>query len=153
LSSNIGDISIDLNKLPELLERYENELIDAEEHLKIKGKNLEQANIEQAAWQSYYDQRRIELHTLVKYFDARVQKTRGRLYKNYTEVHSHVLSDRMKDKYVDNEDAFLTMYEMYLEVKELDDKYTAIVDAFRSRGFALRNIVQLRVAALEDVHL
>lgn len=153
MSSQIGEISVDVTKLPELLEKYENMLSDAEEHLKIEGKNLEKANIEQAAWQSYYDERKVELNTLLKFFEARVDSTRGRLFQKYTETYSHDLSDRAKDKYIDHEDAYLTNYELYLEVKEMHDKYAAVVEAFKSRGFALRNIVQLRVAALEDVNL
>jgi hypothetical protein len=43
------------------------------------------------------------------------------------------------------------MLELYLEVKDLHDRYAAVVDAFRSRGFALNNITKIRVAALEDV--
>ena len=114
-------------------------------------KNLEHANREQPAWQSYYDQRRIELYALVKYYEGQINRVRGKLYKSYTETYSRELTDRAKDKYIDNEKSYLDMLEVYLEVKELYDRYDAVVEAFKSRGYALNNITKIRVASLEDV--
>jgi hypothetical protein len=140
----------DYSNLSDLLAVYEDALTDVEKNLRIKGKTLQEANVENPTWQSYYDERRVELHTLVKYFDAQVQKTRGKLFKGYTENYSYDISDRAKDKYIDHETAYLNVYELFLEIKELYEKYESVVDAFRSRGFALNNITKLRVASLED---
>lgn len=149
--SRILDLGDKLEKLPILLDEYERGMEDVDDHLSIEGKLLEHANREQAAWQSYYDQRKIELYTLVKFMEAQVRKVRGKLFIGYTENHSHDLSDRAKDRYIDQEPSYLNKYELLLEVEELHKKYEAIVDSFRSRGFALNNITKIRVAALEDV--
>ena len=151
--SLIEELGKDFSGLPEILDRYELALNNFEDNLEVKGKTLEKANREQASWQSYYDQRKIELYTLVKYLEANVNRVRGKLYKIYTETYSRDLSDRSKDKYIDNEEKYLTAFQIYLEVKELYDKYDAVVDAFKSRGYALNNITKIRVAALEDVVL
>lgn len=151
--TRIAALGSKLEHLPDILERYENELDGAELQIKLEGKKLEHANVENASWQVFYDQRRIELKTVVDYLDARVQKIRGRLFRSYTESHQRELSDRAKDKYIDNEQAFLDMYELYLEAKELYNKYQAVVDAFTTRGYALNNITKIRVASLEDVEL
>ena len=42
------------------------------------------------------------------------------------------------------------MFQLYLEVKDLHDRYAGVVDGFRSRGFALNNITKIRVSSLED---
>lgn len=149
--SLIPDLGENYSKLPSILEAYENALIDYEENIKIEGKLLEHANREQAAWQSFYDQKRLELYTLVKYFEGQINKVRGILYKRYTENYSRELSDRLKDKYIDKEEEYLNIFEIYLEVKELYNKYESIVETFKSRGYALNNITKIRVAALEDV--
>ena len=148
--SVIYKLKEDLSNLPDILAQYEDALSDVQENLKIKGKTLQEANVENPVWQSYYDERRVELHTLVKYMDSRVAKARGKLFKSYTENHSHDLSDRAKDKYIDNEPAYLNALELYLEIKEVYEKYESVVDAFRSRGYALNNVTKLRVASLED---
>lgn len=148
--SLIADLGKNNENLPDILDRYESALGDVEENLAIKGKKLEHANREHPAWQSYYDERRIELHTLYKYFELQIGRVRGKLYKDYTENYSRELDTRSKDKYIDHEKDFLKASDLYLEVKDLHDRYAAVVDAFRSRGFALNNITKIRVAALED---
>jgi len=148
--SIIAELGDGNENLKTILDRYDAALEDVEENLIIKGKKLEHANREHPGWQSYYDERRIELHTLVKYFEAQVNKVRGKLFKDYTETYSRELTDRGKDKYIDKEESYLNIYEVYLEVKETHDQFVRVVDAFKSRGFALNNITKIRVAAMED---
>ena len=136
--------------LPEITENYENELIEAKENLKIGGKTLERANLENPTWQLYYDQRRVELHTLVKYIEGLLAGVRGKLFRSYTETPSQILSDRAKDQYINNEPAYLTMLEILLEIKDIHERYQAVCDAYKSRGYALNNITKIRVASLED---
>lgn len=149
--SRIDQLGDNLENLPSIINEYQEALEQAESHLSIKGKNLEKANIEQPSWHSYYDQLRIELHSILKFVESKMNSTRGRLFRSYTENYGRDLSDRAKDKYIDNEQAFLDMYELYLEIKEMYDKYQSVVDAFQARGYALNNITKLRVSALEDV--
>lgn len=151
--SRIPDLGKQLEKIPEVLEEYEIALEGVEDIIEIKGKKLEHANRENAPWQHYYDQKKLELKSIVDWLEARVNSTRGRLFKNLTEGAPRDLSDRAKDKYIDNEKAYLDMYELYLEAKELYSKYSATVDAFTARGYALNNITKIRVASLEDVEL
>jgi len=132
---------------------YDGLLSEAEEHLAIKGKSLERANVENSSWQHYYDQKKIELHTLAKYFDMEISRIRGKMFRQYKETHSMELSDREINRYIDNEKAYLDVYELYLEVKELYEQFESVVNAFTSRAFLLNNITKIRVASLEDVQL
>lgn len=149
--TRIADLGEDAKKLADVLAEYEAGLEGIEEIIKIEGKNLEHANRENPAWQLYYDQRRVELVTIVKYLEARVNAARGKLWKQYTESFSRDLSDRAKDKYIDNEPLFLTWNELYLEAKELYDKYQGVVDTLQARAYSLNNITKLRVASLENI--
>ncbi len=147
--SRITDLGKNFEKLPALLIEYDEHLAAAPERLAVKGKIIEEALKEQAAWPAFYDEKRRELNTLVKYLDMRVNATRGGLMRAYTENYSRELSDRMKDKYIDNEADYQTVYQVYLEVYELAEKYEAVVDAFKTRSFALRDIVLLRVNQMQ----
>jgi hypothetical protein len=151
--SKILDLGNKHEKLVEVLNEYETALEGVEKILSIKGKRLETANTENPSWQHFYDQKRIELHTLTKYFEAEVQRVRGKLFRAYKENHSRELSEREIGRYIDNEEAYLSMNTVYLEVKELHDKYQAAVDAFTSRGYALNNITKIRCSSLENVEL
>lgn len=151
--SRIPDIGKNLDQLPNVLAEYETALDGVEDILTIKGKTIERANQENPSWQHYYDQKRVELSTIVKYLEGQVARVRGKLFKSYTETYQRELSDRAKDKYVDNEEAYLNMYEVYLEAKEIYDKYQAVCDAFQARGYALNNITRARVADVHDMLL
>jgi hypothetical protein len=139
-----------LKQLPKILESYQDELDLAEDRLRIKGKTLVQANQENASWQLYYDSRKVELHTLMKQWDTRKTSIASHYFKKYTETSNLDLSDRAKDKYINNEEEFLEYEEIYLMIKEIHDKYAATVDAFRSRGYALNNVTKLVCAQAED---
>lgn len=148
--SRIPNLGKDLEKLPDFIEEYEKDIAEAKEHIVIDRKTLFEANKEQASWQTYYAMRRSEVYVVLKYLEFLVEKTRGRLFKSYTETGSRDLSDRAKERYIDNEVAYLSKQELYLEVKEIYDKLDAIVDGFKSRGFALNNLTRLRIESLEN---
>lgn len=137
------------SNLSNVLAPYINALEGKEDNLVIKGKKLEHANREQASWVSFYDERRIELYTYVRFFEMEINRVRSMLLKGMERL-PRELSDRMKDKYIDSNEKYLEVYEKYLAVRELYEEYESIVEAFKQRGFALRNITNIRVAALED---
>lgn len=157
--AELGDI-----KSTEIKERFKNlgtvlgvyltELEEAEANLKLEGKSLEKANRENPSWMYYYAQRFVELNTLTKFFEREVERVRGKLFRGFSPpLFNVVLSDRAKDKYIDNEQAYLDIQEIYLEVKEVRDLYESLIEAFRNRGYALKNITEARVAQIEDVLL
>lgn len=147
IRKTIGD---KYENLEAILAPYIEDLDEKEQNLKIEGKRLELANREQASWLSYYDERRIELATYVKFFEMELSRVRSTILKNM-ERYPKDLSDRARDKYIDSHEDYLNVYELYLTVKELYSEYESIVNAFIQRGYSLRNITNIRVAALEDV--
>ena len=70
-------------QLPDLLDEYEGYLAEAEEHLQFEGKTIKEANMENPIWQSYYDQKRIEIKSLVKHFEGEVKRVEGKLFRNF----------------------------------------------------------------------
>lgn len=148
--SLIGDVGIKFKNIPNIIETYLNYLDNAKLNLKIAGKKLESANVEQPTWLSYYDERRIELRTLVKYLEGQVAAKRGRMWVHLTENSSIVLGPRDKDQYINGDEKYVEIHELFLEVEELYKKYDSLVEAFKARGFALRNITEIRVHSLED---
>lgn len=151
--SIIFDVAEDLSNIPEILDQYENALKGHEQNLQIKGKNLEKANVENPSWLAFYDQRKIELHSLARFIEMKLEQEKGKLWKMYTEKYSRELAARDKDQYINKEPSYLKIYQVVIIIEELLKKYTSVVDAFQNRGYALRNITSLRVSSLEDVVL
>lgn len=151
--SKLHELGDNFQKLPDLLLQYEKELPQVEMIIKIEGKTLEQANKENPSWQLYFDQKRVELKTIVDYLEIRVSRVRSKLFKQITESNPRDLSDRAKEKFIDSEQAYLNIQELYLEAKEIYAKYQSVVDGFTTRGYALNNITKARVADVQDMML
>lgn len=151
--SRIADLGAKLVNLPALIAEYEQAFENIEANLTIKGKTLDQALKEQSTYPIYYDARRVELKTLMKYLDAQVSRVRGQLTKKYKENYSRELGERQLNSYIDQEEDYLKMNELYLECEELYEKYVAAVEAFTKRGFALRDITLARVNQIQDALL
>lgn len=132
------------------LESYHNDYDEAEARVALKGKTLAIAAKEQAAWTLYYKSRKAELDKLCKRLYGRVEATRGVLYKQYTENYSRELSDRAKDKYIDGDEDFIKINELYLEVREIYEKISAVVETFEVRGFAIRDLTTATVHSIQD---
>ena len=114
--SRIPDLGKNFENLPPMLVEYDEHLLLANERLAVKGKIIEEALKEQAAWPIFYDQKLRELKTLLKYLDSRVAYIRGKLTRQYTENYSRELSERTRDKYIDNEDEYMSINELYLSL-------------------------------------
>lgn len=137
--------------LAAVLSKFESEIEHVFDILTIEHKTLEQANRENASWHYFFASRKAELSTLVKYFESEVESVRGKLFKTLTKTNQRDMSDRAKDKFIDAEESYLAIYELFLEVKEVYDKYSAVVEAFVVRGYALNNITKARVAEVHNM--
>lgn len=146
------ELKLRYKNLGTILGSYLSEIDNIEAKIGIKGKTLEQANKENPSEHYYYDKRRVELSTLVKYFEREIDRVRSKLFKGL-DNNNKELNDRAKDKYIDSEPQYLDVHEFYLEVKEVYEQYVAICEAFKTRGYALNNITKIRCASLEDAML
>lgn len=138
------------SNLPNVLKPFYDDLENVKDILRLDGKLLTKANSENSAWLFYYDQKKVELHTLVKFFKMEEDRIRSSLFKKYKENYSLSLTDREINRYIDGEEKFLSINKLKLEVEELYETYQAIVNALTSRNYALTNITKLRIASLEN---
>jgi hypothetical protein len=150
MSDALNSVRDSITNIPKIVETYEGYLSDFQKNLIIKGKRLELANYEQATWMSYYDERRVELHAIVRYMEMYVEKVRGKLWRDYTENYSRELSPKDKDQYINNEKAFIDATSLFLEIRELYEKFESVVESFKARGYALNNITRIRIADMGD---
>ncbi len=151
--SIIAILGKNLSNLPSLLNQYEDDLAGYPEGLNLKGKTLDTALKEQATWSAYYGERAVELGIIHKYIDAQVARIRANKTVQYNENYNPSLAATMIDKYINKEEDYLSMHEVYLEVEELLGKYKTVLEAFKTRGYALRNITEARIAELSQVTL
>lgn len=136
-------------ELPKILEQFENDLKPAKEQLDNEGKLLESCLSKNSAQMHYYDERRIRLHSLVKFFRGEVDRVRGECYRRYNENYSRALQFNLMTKYIDSEPDVATANNILIEIEEIYEEYISVVDAFKQRHYELTNMTKLRIANLE----
>lgn len=140
-----------LTNLPKVLASIEKRIDGWEEQIKIDGKNIEVANVEQPSWIAYYDQLCVETGTILDYIELQVKKVRAEQMRHIKDNLSKDYTDSAIQKIIDGNPLYIEKQELYLEVKEVYDKCRAIVEAFKQRSYSLNNIVKIREAELENI--
>lgn len=146
----LGD---EFQNVPQVLQIFEEEFARIELDLKMKGKSLDQLLIEQSSLLGYYDLRQVEVRSIRKAVEARIDKIRAVYWRYYTENHPRELNYRDKEHYVNNEAKLVDLKHLLLEVTEMEDKYKAACDAMKQKGFMLNALVKARVATLDNLTL
>jgi len=143
IKSRFGD---KYEKLSEILQIYEEDLQGINDNLRIEGKSVERANLEQAQWVGYYAERRVELKRIAGEFEAERNRVRYTLFKNSKT--NLEMSDSLRLKYIEQEEVYMLVNSKYLTIMEMHNKYAAAGESFNQRGYALRNLTQARVASV-----
>jgi len=120
--SRINEIKRSLKKdlgatLSSLLVGYDKDLREAKDHLSMKGKTIELANKEQAAWLAYYDERRVELEVIYDYVEKWAEGKRGSMFEHIHSNNPRALSDPQLIKLLMVEMTILTRVKSCLKLK------------------------------------
>lgn len=151
--SIVSDISTNIELLVEKLEEYDAELEKAAPAFEMEGKKLEELCRLQPKGQAFYDRKLAELKTIEDLIENKLKVIESVHWKKYNEQYSRVLSTRDIVAYIAGEKDYNTMKEILLEVVNIKRQYEAVVEGFKQMGWTLKNIVALRVAALEMAEL
>ena len=150
MSEALDLIRDDIKNAPKVIEVYQKYLDPYKKDLSIKGKTLERANVEQSSLLSYYDERRIELRSVMMYLELESDRIFGKRWKDYTENYSRELSPKDKDNYIKHDPIYVTFRQIYIEIEELYKQFESAVESFKARGYALNNISKIVVAQAQD---
>lgn len=134
-----------------LLQRYlqlEQEFDAAKDALTFKGKTLNAVNNEQAEWPIYVDERFAEVKNICKKFETVVEMVRGDIVRELKGAAHDVGRDITK--FVDRDNRFLDVNEYFLMFDEQRERYSALSGAWTTRGYAVRNKVDMLVHQIKD---
>lgn len=142
----------DLGNIPDFINYYENELLNAKYDCGLKG-NLEK-NI--AALPGVVEQRfnqLQEIEAVLNYLNLRLRKIRKDHFKKYLENYNRALTSRDAEKYVDGEDEVIDFETIINEVALVRNKWLGLIKGLESKNFMLGHVARLRTAGMEDVTL
>lgn len=151
--SILSSLGTELQHLPAVLAEYEEDFRSIATHLKMKGNPLDQMLIDQASFVGHYQIRQAELKSIRKGIESRIDRVRGKLWKQYTEHHPRELNYRDKENYVNFDPDLVELKNKFHEVSELEERYGAACDALQQKGFMLNALVKAKTGGFDSIIL
>jgi hypothetical protein len=145
-------IKNDISALPDMIDFYNKELIDARAEAKIQGSVEKNNQLLPGQLAHRFDQLQ-EIEAVLKYLHISYDKMRSTHYRKYLERYQRELSDRSIEKYIDGESDIVDWNNLINEVALVRNKYLGVIKAFDSKSYSLGNITRLRVAGMNDSEL
>ena len=146
---DLSKVKSDPKALIDYLDKAEDEYEKGKSKLRVSGELQKEAS-EHPAWLGRLDEIRAELKALKNYYRGKADRTRGTLYREYLEQYSRALGKQDIEQYINSDKRWQKEDDLAQEIELLYNKFENLVEAFKSKGWAISHIVKLRVAGLED---
>jgi len=144
---------LNLNIVPAKIALYE-QLIDAAEPcFELNNKKLEDAVKIHSKDLMFYDLMLQECKTIEETIKTKVEEIESSCYKRISEGNKKALGTTEIKQYIKSEPKYVSAMEILLEVQHTKRRLESIVEALKSLGWSLSNIVKLRIAQLEKTIL
>lgn len=142
-----------LAKIPKKLETYEALIANTEPLFDLKGKLLEEAVKSHVANLALYDQMLQECKTIELYLEGKREQVEAELHRHFLDSSARVLGARDMAMYIRSDPQVVEVAQIILDVGHVRRQLEAIVEAFKTMGWSLSNIVKLKVAQLDHTTL
>jgi hypothetical protein len=145
-------ISNDIGHLPQCMEHYEAELLQARQEVKING-NIEK---QLAQMPGITERRMADLQTIesiLEHLNIQLRKTRSQQFRKFLEGYNRALTSRDAEKYVDGTDDVIDMEVLINNVAYLRNQYLGIIKSLESKQWMLGHVVKVRCAGMSDLEI
>jgi conjugal transfer/entry exclusion protein len=147
-----SEVSRNIEKIPEAIQFFENELAEARKEVKLSG-NLEKASASMPGIVEHRFNQLQEIEAILEYLNIELRRLRSSFFRQYLENYQRALSSRDVEKYVDGE-ADVVDYEKIINTFALiRNKWLGVLKALDQKQWQITNIVKLRVAGMEDASI
>ena len=147
-----SEVSRDILKIPNAIQYFEDELLQARLEVKIKG-NIERTSAELPGIVEHRFNQLQEIEAILEYLNIELRRLRSTFFKKYLENYQRALSSRDVEKYVDGEDDVVDYEKIINEFALIRNKWLGVLKALDQKQWQITNIVKLRVAVMEDATL
>ena len=147
-----SEVSRDVNKIPQAIQHFESELIDARKEIKLTG-NLEKSASAMPGIVEHRFNQLQEIEAILNYLNIELRRLRSSFFKTYLENYQRALSSRDVEKYVDGEADVVDYEKIINEFALLRNKWLGVLKALDQKQWQITNITKLRVAGMEDATL
>ena len=147
-----SEVSRDVNKIPQAIQHFESQLIDARKEIKLTG-NLEKSASAMPGIVEHRFNQLQEIEAILNYLNIELRRLRSSFFKKYLENYQRALSSRDVEKYVDGEADVVDYEKIINEFALLRNKWLGVLKALDQKQWQITNITKLRVAGMEDATL
>jgi hypothetical protein len=142
----------DLGNIPDFIEYYENELVEAKQDCGIRG-HLERNIAALPGITEHRFNQLQEIEAVLNFLGIQLRKIRRKHFQNYLEKYNRALTSRDAEKYVDGEDEVIDFETIINEVALVRNKWLGLMKGLESKNFMLGHVSRLRTAGMEDISL
>tara|TARA_B100000073_G_scaffold347003_1_gene359977 strand:+ start:754 stop:1209 length:456 start_codon:yes stop_codon:yes gene_type:complete len=147
-----SEVSRNIEKIPEAIQYFENELKKALPETKLKG-NVERSAAELPGIVEQRFNQLQEIEAILNYLNIELRRLRSTFFRKYLENYQRALSSRDVEKYVDGESDVVDYEKVINEFALLRNKWLGLLKGLDQKQWQITNIVKLRVAGMEDASL
>ena len=147
-----SEISRDISKIPDAIQYFETELVQARAECKLVG-NVEKSAAAMPGIVEHRFNQLQEIEAILNYLNIELRRLRSSYFKKYLENYQRALSSRDVEKYVDGEADVVDYEKIINEFALLRNKWLGVLKALDQKQWQITNVVKLRVAGMEDATL
>lgn len=141
----------DITKIPECIQHFDEQYLDAKKELSLKIQTIERHGSELPGIVEHRYSQLQELESILEYLNVELRKLRSSTFKRFLENYQRTLSSRDCEKYVDGDADVVTLTLLVNEVALIRNKFLSISKGLENKGWMISHIVKLRAAGLEDI--
>jgi hypothetical protein len=145
-------ISKDISHIPDAVDFFNTELIDARTECRITG-NVERAAASMPGIVEHRFGQLQEIEAILEYLNIELRRLKSQHFRKYLENYQRALSSRDCEKFVEGEADVVDFEKIINEFALLRNKWLGITKALDQKQWQITNIVKLRVAGMEDASL
>ena len=142
-------VTNDLSKLPDFIDHYEAELVEARKVVRVSG-NVERSIAALPGITEQYFSQLQEIEAVLNYLNIQLRKIRRKHFQKYLEGYNRALTSRDAEKYTDGEDEVTDYESLINSVALLRNRYLGIMKGLEAKSFMLGHLVRLKTAGMED---
>jgi hypothetical protein len=145
-------VSKDIAHLPDCLDHYYRELLNAKQEVKIHG-SVEKASAALPGLVEHRFNQLQEIEAILEYLNIELRRIKSKTFRKYLENYQRALSSRDCEKFSEGEPDVVDMEKVINEFAMLRNQWLGIVKGLDIKQWQLSNIIKLRTAGLEDISL
>ena len=147
-----SNIAKDISFIPDAIEYYNNQLLDAKTECQISG-NLEKLAAKVPGIVEHRFNQLQEIEAILEFLNIELRRLKSQFFRKYLENYQRALSSRDCDRFVEGEADVVEFEKIVNEFALLRNKWLGITKALDQKQWQITNIVKLRVAGMEDATL